>query len=143
MSSRTDSPELMTHGSDQRPSRPLHTALQRIHVATLATELRAEDAYASDGRCSKTIHDDGQTRIIVSAVAQGGVVGADSNQEHVMLAMDQGQGKLHRAEAETELSPGSVVIIAPGASWTFEAGSECAFMATFWRGGEPAPTTAA
>lgn len=122
-----------THGSDQRPPRDLHVAFRGFDVGDLAARLIAEPAFATDGRNSETVHDDGRVRVLVSVVAAGREIGAERNDGYVTLSMIQGAGSLARGTDDaTWLSSGTTAILAPGASWSLRAEDTSVLMAYFW-----------
>jgi hypothetical protein len=122
-----------THGSDQRPPRDLHVAFRGFDVGDLAARLIAEPAFATDGRNSETVHDDGRVRVLVSVVAAGREIGAERNDGYVTLSMIQGAGSLARGAVDaTWLGSGTTAILAPGASWSMRADDTSVLMAYFW-----------
>lgn len=122
-----------THGSDQRPPRELWHGLQTLDMAELSARLGAEPAFGSDGRNSRTIHDDGVVRVGVSVVAAGREIGAERSDRYVAMSIVEGTGRLSRGPDDwSTVNAGQVAIIAPGSSWTFEATELTVFIALYW-----------
>jgi hypothetical protein len=108
-------------------------AFRGFDVGDLAARLIAEPAFATDGRNSETVHDDGRVRVLVSVVAAGREIGAERNDGYVTLSMIQGAGSLARGTDDaTWLSSGTTAILAPGASWSLRAEDTSVLMAYFW-----------
>jgi quercetin dioxygenase-like cupin family protein len=122
-----------SHGSSARPPRPLSAGLVLVDVAEVLTTLRGETAFRSDGRDSETVVADGPARVIVSVVDPGREVGGSTSDGYVSIYLLEGGGRIVRDGVETELSAGSLAVLAPGAAWKLRAHSESAFVASFWR----------
>lgn len=122
-----------THGSEQRPPRDLLRGLRAIDLAEVGASLGGEPAFSSDGRNSRTIHDDGTVRVGVTTVASGAEVGADRSDRYVALSIVEGSGQLSRGSDErSSLASGQVAIVAPGSGWTFQATEPVVFVAFYW-----------
>jgi hypothetical protein len=130
--------DLRTHGSAQREPRDLHVQVRELDVASLASQLAREAAYATDGRNAQTIHDDGFVRVLVSVVAAGRDIGAQRNEGYLTLMVADGRGTLSRGpDGDIPLQSGTTVILTPGASWSYRAETMTTLVAYFWAfGGE-------
>ena len=122
-----------SHGSSARPPRPLSAGLVLVDIADVLATLRGETAFRSDGRDSETVVADGPARVIVSIVDAGREVGGETSDGYVSIYLLEGGGRIVRDGVETELSVGSLAVLAPGAAWKLRAHSESAFVASFWR----------
>ena len=122
-----------THRSDQREPRDLLVAVRDFDAAALASTLTREPAFATDGRNSQTVHDDGFVRVLVSVVAAGRDIGAERSEGYLTLMVADGLGWLSRGSEEpVSLRSGTTVILAPGASWSYRADTMTTLVAYFW-----------
>ena len=121
-----------THGSDQRPPRELWSALRGIDIAEVAARLGGEPAFLTDGRNAETIHHDDTARVVVSVVAADKEIGAERNDEYVILTMTEGEGVLTRGDDVMPIAPGTTAIVAPGATWSFHAVRPTTFLICSW-----------
>ena len=124
-----------THGTPERPPRPLDADLQVVDVAAVLGDLRDEEPYRSFGRDSQTILSDGPARIIVTLLEAGSDVGAATSDGHVSVYVIAGSCRLERDGEETTVPAGSLAVVAPGAPWNLRADERTAFVASFWQPG--------
>lgn len=122
-----------THGSDQRPPRELWATLRAFDSAEVAARLRAESAFRTDGRNAETVHHDDTARVVVSVVAADREVGAERSDEYVTLTLTDGQGELRRGDEVIPIAAGTTAIVAPGATWSFQAARATTFVICAWR----------
>jgi quercetin dioxygenase-like cupin family protein len=124
-----------TSGSGQRDARVLASSLRRVTISHIAEQLRAEAAYATDGRNSRTIVHEGEARVVVTAIGEGRDVGSTTSDGPVALVIVAGTGTLTQGDQQVELRGGDLATLAPGGAWRFEARAETALVACFWQPG--------
>lgn len=121
-----------TGGSEQRAPRTLGSALDRTAIAEVVDQVRAEPAFRTDGRNSKTIVHDGATRIVVTAVEAGRQIGSTTNDGRIAMVMIEGSGRLGQRGQEVDLTSGDIATLAPGGGWSFRAEQPTALVTCFW-----------
>jgi hypothetical protein len=124
-----------THGSPERPPRPLDGGLRVVDVAEVAAGMRSERAFVTDGRDSETIVSDGPARVIVAIVDEGRDIGGDTSNGHVSIILLDGNGVIARGGEEKPVRAGCLAVLAPGAAWHLHVESRTTIVASFWQPG--------
>jgi hypothetical protein len=122
-----------THGSAERPPRPIGGTLLHIDLTETLARLRGEDAFRSDGRNSETVASDGPARVIVTVADGGREVGGETSDGHVSILLLEGAGTILRGAEQTEVAAGAFVMLAPASAWSLRLDAPSAFVASFWQ----------
>jgi hypothetical protein len=111
----------------------LDEPLAPTRIEAAADELRAEAAFASDGRNARTVLQIGPARILVGVIDAERDIGAQDSDGYVSIFMCQGSGSLAQGEVHTPIAAGTLAVLAPGTGWSLRALEPCAYVASFWQ----------
>jgi quercetin dioxygenase-like cupin family protein len=101
-----------------------------FRLAEQLSELRGEDAYGRSGRAGRTLAKSGRFRLVLLAVADGGVIGTHQADSPMTLQVLQGGLRYRDAGGEHELNQGDLLFFGPGQAEDIRATAETALLLT-------------
>ena len=111
-------------------SRPLAGPSMTFRLSEQLAELRGEDAYRRSGRAGRTLAKSGRFRLVLLAVADGGVIGTHQADSPMTLQVFRGGLRYRDAGGEYELKEGDLLFFGPGQAEDIRATAETALLLT-------------
>lgn len=111
-------------------SRPLAGPSMTFRLSEQLAELRGEDAYRRSGRAGRTLAKSGRFRLVLLAVADGGVIGTHQSDSPMTLQVYEGSLRYRDAGGEHELREGDLLFFGPGEAEDIRATAETALLLT-------------
>ena len=111
-------------------NRPLAGPVLAFDLTEQIAQLRADEPYRRSGRAGRTLAKSGRFRLVLTAMAEGNVIG--THQADSPMTLQVVEGELHfRTDGESyRLTAGQVLFFGPGEAHDIRATTESALLLT-------------